>query len=141
MKNNPDFIPITTELRQILEDWKFIIQHMKLNPTSVLQLVQNYPDYLGHSDSCGIGTGGTWSSGLKNILPFLWQLKWPEDIKRRLVSATNPMGDLTINDLELAGLVLNWLALECQKGIPLAYHHIGTFCDNTLLEQGFLIPF
>ena len=41
------------------------------------------------------------------------------------------MGDLTINDLELAGLVLNWLALECQKGIPLAYHHIGTFCDNT----------
>ena len=131
MKYNPAFITLTGELRQILEDWKFIIQHMKTHPTSVLQLMQNYPDYLGHSDSCGLGTGGTWSSGLKQLLPFLWQLEWPDDIKKRLVSSTNPNGDLTINDLELAGLVLNWLALECQKGIPLAYHHIGTFCDNT----------
>jgi hypothetical protein len=131
MKNNPSFIDLTDDLRQTFLDWKFIIQHMKRTPTSVLQLMQNYPDYLGHSDSCGLGTGGTWSSGLKPIKPFLWQLEWPNDIKTRLVSSTNPKGDLTINDLELAGLVLNWLALECQKGLHLAYHHIGTFCDNT----------
>ena len=108
-----------------------MIQHMKITSTSVLQLMQNYPDYLGHSNSCGIGTSGTWNSGLKHLLPFLWQLEWPDDIKKRLVTSDNPTGDLTINDLELAGLVLNWLALECQKGVPLAYHHIRTFCDNT----------
>ena len=99
---------------------------------SVLQLVSNYPDYVGHSDACGLGTGGVWQGGLKQLLsPFLWQLEWPEDIRQALVTDANPYGTLTINDLELAGLLLNWLALECQKDIHLAFHHIGTFCDNT----------
>jgi hypothetical protein len=103
---------------------------MKDHPSSVLQLVQNIPDYIGHSDSCGLGTGGVWTSGLKSMKPFLWQLRWPDDIRNNLISSSNPKGNITINDLELAGLVLNWLALECQN-IPLAFHHIGAFCDNT----------
>ena len=130
MANNPSFINMTQELKTILEDWQHIIKHMKTTPSSVLQLVINYPDYLGHSDSCGIGTGGVWTSGLKSIKPFLWQLRWPDDIIKSLISAGNPNGHITINDLELAGLVLNWLALECQD-VPLAFHHIGALCDNT----------
>ena len=41
----------------------------------------------------------------------------------------NPDGDITINDLELAGLVLGWLVLE-QVCDDLAFKHIGIFCDN-----------
>jgi hypothetical protein len=131
MKNNPKFIKLTEDLKQILRDWKYIIQFMKQHPTSVLQLVKNYPDYIGHSDACGLGCGGTWTSGLKPLKPFLWQYEWPQDVKDNLISEKNPEGKITINDMELAGLVLNWLALECQKEAHLAFHHIGVFCDNT----------
>ena len=131
MAGDPKFVPLTDELKQTLLDWKCIIQHMKQHPSSVLQLVCNYPDYIGHSDSCRLGAGGTWGSGLKYLEPFLWQVEWPLDIQQALITENNPTGTITINDLELAGLVLNWLALECQANTPLAYHHIGAFCDNT----------
>jgi hypothetical protein len=131
MANNPDFINISTELITILEDWRYIIQHLIKTPTSVLQLVTEYPHYLGYSDACGIGAGGVWTSGLAPLSPLLWQLEWPEDIKNQLVSQTNKNGKLTINDLELAGAVLNWLALECQPNVDLIHKHIGIFCDNT----------
>lgn len=130
MAGDPDFINITPDIKQVLQDWRYIIQIMMKQPTSVLQLVVNYPDYIGYSDACRLGAGGIWCSGLKTLQPFLWQLRWPNDVINRLVTVDNPTGDLSINDLELAGAVLNWLALECQ-GIPLAYHHLATFCDNT----------
>ena len=132
MRFNPKFINLVPELKQILADWQYMIQYMKKHPTSVLQLVHNFPDYIGHSDACALGAGGVWNSGMKPIKsPFLWQVEWPKDIRESLVSASNPTGHITINDLELAGLVLNWLALELQPSIPLAFHHIGTYCDNT----------
>jgi hypothetical protein len=131
MAGNPPFIQITKELTLILTDWQYMIQYMKKHASSVLQLVHNYPDYIGHSDACRLGAGGTWTSGLKYVQPFMWQYQWPQDIRDSLVSDSNPSGRLTINDLELAGLLLNWLALECHTDIPLAFHHIGSFCDNT----------
>jgi hypothetical protein len=130
MSGNPSFIPLTSELKCILKDWQHMIKYMDDNPTSVLQLVQNYPDYIGYSDSCGIGTGGTWSSGTKHLSPFLWQLRWPADIENSLVTSSNPSGTITMNDLELAGMVLNWYALECNV-TNLRHHHIANFCDNT----------
>jgi hypothetical protein len=132
MRFNPKFINLTPELKQILRDWQYIITYMKTNPSSVLQLVTNFPDYVGNSDACALGAGGVWFSGLKHLpQPFLWQVPWPDDIRSNLISDNNPNGSLTINDLELAGLVLNWLALECQPGLQLKFHHIGVFCDNT----------
>jgi hypothetical protein len=132
MRSNPSFVNLTPELKQILSDWQYIITYMKNHPSSVLQLVTNLPDYVGNSDACALGAGGVWFSGLKNLpQPFLWQVPWPEDIRSNLVSESNPNGTLTINDLELAGLVLNWLALECQPDLQLTFHHIGVFCDNT----------
>ena len=131
MANNPDFINITKELITILEDWRYMIQYLIKHPTSVLQLIVEFPHYLGYSDSCGIGTGGVWTSGLSHLSPILWQLEWPDDIKSQLITFNNMNGTLTMNDLELAGAILNWLVLECQKNIDLTHKHIGIFCDNT----------
>jgi hypothetical protein len=130
MTGNPDFINITKEIQIILRDWRYMIQFLAKNPTSVLQLTVEIPNFLGYSDSCKIGTGGIWTSGLTNMPPLLWHLEWPEDIKSNLVTAENKFGSLTMNDLELAGAVLNWLVLECQP-ICLKHKHIGVFCDNT----------
>jgi hypothetical protein len=130
MQGNPEFVPLTCVLKQCLKDWQAIIRHMEKNPTSVLQLVKDYPAFIGYSDSCGIGTGGTWSSGLESLAPFLWKYEWPNDIKASLCTATNPTGTLTMNDLELAGMVLNIFALECNVQ-DLEFKHIASFCDNT----------
>jgi hypothetical protein len=130
MSGNPQFVPLTSELKCILKDWQYMIKYMDTTPTSILQLVQDYPDYIGYSDSCGMGTGGTWSSGTRHLSPFLWQLRWPSDIEQALVTSANPQGTITMNDLELAGMVLNWYALECNVK-DLTHHHIANFCDNT----------
>lgn len=76
MAGLPKYIAMTPMLKSILSDWCYIIKYMKAHPTSVLQLVVEYPDYIGYSDACGLGAGGIWSSGLKHLPPFLWQIRW-----------------------------------------------------------------
>ena len=97
---------------------------MKNKPTSVLQLVKNLPNYVGYSDSCRLGTGGVWTSGVEEIHPILWQLDRPADI-----IALFDNNKLSINDLELAGIVLEWLLLECISS-SLQFKHAEIFCDN-----------
>ena len=46
------------------------------------------------------------------------------------MTAEKPNGKITTNDLELAGALLGFLALEA-KGLPLKYTHLTTFCNNT----------
>jgi hypothetical protein len=130
MSGNPEFIPLTDDLKNCLKDWQAILRHMESHPTSVLQLVTDFPSYIGYSDACGLGAGGTWSSGIDNLPPFLWKYEWPKDIKDALITEHNPTGTLTINDLELAGMVLNLFALECNI-TNLKFKHIAMFCDNT----------
>ena len=130
MKGDPEYITLTPVLRQCLEDWQYFINHMKRNPTSVLQLVCHSPHYINYTDSCGLGTGGICSAGDAPLTPFLWQLEWPAPIQQALVTDTNRHGTITINDLELAGAVLGFLVLEWIH-TPLRHRHVATFCDNT----------
>lgn len=119
------FIPLTKLLKQCLQSWIPIVKHMKQHPTSVMLLVKTPPEYIGYSDACGIGAGGVWTSGTKGIRPVVWQVEWTNEIKEAFQK-----GILTINDLELAGLVLEWMALECL--LPsLVGVHVAAFCDNT----------
>ena len=45
------------------------------------------------------------------------------------MSWSNPQGDLTINDLEMAGLLLHHLVLELL--VDLKHEHVAAWCDNT----------
>jgi hypothetical protein len=64
----------------------------------------------------------------------MWQIEWPDKVKRRILTPSNPTGDLTINDLELAGMIFGWLILE--STLPdLKHQHVGIFCDNTSATQ------
>ena len=59
-----------------------------------------------------------------------WRVEFPQDIQDDLCTAENPDGKITMNDLELAGVVLGWLVLE--KLVPnLRFKHIGMNCDNS----------
>jgi len=60
---------------------------------------------------------------------MVWQLEWPEDIKDMMRKHI-----ITINDLELAAMVLVWLVLEyiCPS---IDFCHIGMACFVTKLLQ------
>eukprot|EP00957_Ditylum_brightwellii_P039861 3017650-Ditylum_brightwellii.AAC.1 len=60
----------TPMLREAIKDWRTIIQYMRKHPTSVLQLVSDFPHYLGYTDTCNRGAGGVWSAGLKHLDPL-----------------------------------------------------------------------
>ena len=107
-----------------------MVQHLSTEPTPVRLLVSNYPNYVQFTDACGLGAGGIITPGLDPMQHWVWKFEWPQDIKDSLVSWSNKKGTLTINDLELAGIVLGWLVLE-QVCKNLTYKHVGLFCDNT----------
>ena len=52
-----------------------------------------------------------------------------EQYSESLTTYQHPSGTLTINNLELAGMVMHWLALEA-KDIHLYHKHIRLFCNN-----------
>ena len=106
-----------TELSECLADWKTIIRHIHLHPTHVLQLADGFPDYLGYTDACKKGAGGVWMGITDDIGYVTWRVEFWKDIQDELCTSDNPDGKITINDLELAGVVLGWLVLEkiCPK--------------------------
>ncbi len=130
MGGHRSWIKITGELKQILSDWKVLVKILASTPTPVQLLVTDYPNYIQYTDACKLGAGGVITPGIDAFFYYVWQYEWPQDIQDMLVSWQNPNGTLTINDLELAGMVLGWLVIEYVIG-DLEYKHIGSFCDNT----------
>ena len=126
LQGKTQWIKITPALTQCFKDWCAMIKQMAKQPTHVKQLIKEFPAYIGYSNSCGLGTGGVWTSRALIIPPMLWHLECPKDIKLMFQNSL-----LTMNDLELAGMVLEWLVLECL--IPcFKFLYAIIFCDNTL---------
>lgn len=107
MHGDPQMIPLTPTIKECLSDWRYLIQHLSQTPTHVCQLCKDMPHYIGYSNACGLGAGGVLCRGTDTLFPVMWQLRWPPDIIDQVTSATNKSGDISINDLELVGLVLN----------------------------------
>lgn len=122
---NPPFVTITPALRRTLEDWRSMIKHFTHHPTPIELLLPDYPEINTFTDACKLGAGGVVTSGSIQTLPIVWQVEWPMDIQAKFDKL-----EITINDLELAGMVLGWLALD-DLAPSLDYMHIGIFSDNT----------
>ena len=131
MRNDPPFIKINNFLRQCLQDWSTLLHQLSSRPTSVRELVQTPPAFVGYVDACAFGAGGVWFSGSATIQPTVWRIQFPKYIIANLVSDKNPTGTLTNSDLEMAGLLCQWLVLECISPSSLKYKTIGIFSDNT----------
>jgi hypothetical protein len=130
MVGNPKYINVDKYLKVALEDWRTIIHFQKTHPISVKQLVANIPNIIGYGDACKQGAGGVLTPGTDPHNYIVWQVEWPTDIQQRLVTDTNPKGDISMNDLELAGIILTFLAVELTTP-NIQHKHIGTYCDNT----------
>ena len=80
-KGTSQWLRVTPDLTQCLQDWGAIIKQMGRHTTKVRQLLNNLPHYIGYSYSCVIGTGGVCTSGLNKIGPIMWKEEWPQKLK------------------------------------------------------------
>ena len=107
-----------------LSDLRTFFKILGDHPVHCQQLIPGPPAYLGYCDACKYGAGGVWISGNQNILPIVWRIKWPQSVVDRVTS-----GHVTINDLEMAGLLLQYLLLE--QLVPMEHLQTAVWCDNT----------
>ena len=126
-KHNKGYIKMTANLKDVLRDFKWLFREIANKPVNVAQIVPDLPDYHGYSDACKSGAGGVWILPTTYGTPrfVFWNLDWPIEIITLFENS-----DLSINDLEMAGVLLEWLVLE--HLVPSLEHtRAGIQCDNT----------
>jgi hypothetical protein len=120
-----------------LQDFRWIHQDLARRPTRLQELVPAPPSLLGAHDASGYGAGGVWfphltvtprSARVKSLRtdgtvrrhrlrearPIVWRYPIPENLQSRLVSHSNPSGDINNSDFELAGSLLQQeAAVQC----------------------------
>ena len=107
-----------------------LLRESTREPTRCRELTIGWPDYVGIIDASSHGVGGVVVGELSGCVPTVFRWQWPEDIRQQLVSFENPGGTISNSDLEMAGLLLLWLVIECISG-PLAEKRIALFGDNS----------
>jgi hypothetical protein len=122
---------VTDALKAILRDWSALIRLVGRRPTHVTELVEHPPAYQGFVDASKWGAGGVCSGGTKQLIPIVWFYEWPQTIRDQFCSASNKTGSLTISDLELTGILLQWLVLKHVVDMPtLRDASVSIWCDN-----------
>lgn len=101
-----------------ISDFKWILRDIESRPTRIAELIPLLASAVGHHDASGAGSGGGWfpsdhlppRAGHQHG-PFIWRLQWPDYIVNQLITDKNPLGTISISDLELAGGLLHLDAL------------------------------
>jgi hypothetical protein len=131
MRTEPAFIHLHTnrELYDAIGSIRNFLHESIAQPTKCKQLVQGHPHYIGIEDASGHGVAGVVLGELDAVVPTVFRMEWPQEIRDELVSDTNPTGSITNSDLEFAGFLLLWLVMEeiCPE---LMHKHVGMWSDN-----------
>jgi hypothetical protein len=91
-----------------LHDWEALAKTLSTTPTPIQSLVPDPPAFLGVVDASGDGIGGAWlptPQSPSTARPIIFHVPFPDHIRNRLVSASNPTGTITNSDMELAALI------------------------------------
>jgi len=122
---------LSTLVKQSLTDWQLLANTLARHPTAIQSLVPNPPTFLGAVDASSAGLGGVWMPSPlapRHATPFVFRLPFPTSVQHRLVSATNPSGDITNSDLELAALIVG--AAVLQQTYPTRHSSLLCASDN-----------
>ena len=124
------FLHRNEALRIAITECRTFLRESVSLPTKCASLVTAWPDYIGITDASSFGAGGVIIGENKKAPLTVFRLQWPPDITAAVVSDDNPNGSLTNNDLEMAGLLLLWLAIE-ETCPDLNGSHVALYSDNT----------
>ena len=124
---NKGWIKLTPPLKAILRDFTWLFKDIANNPINVAQIVPTLPNLPGYTDACKYAAGGVWilpeTTGLNRHV--LWTVPFPPQIIALFINGT-----LSINDLEMAAVLLGWLVLE-HLTPSLQHIQAGIQCDNS----------
>ena len=133
-KQSDNRVALTSLIQSILDDFREIHTQLLERPTRLQELVPIQPTMHGFHDAAGHGAGGVWYPSSTSVArstalrsgtsarrrrpkrpgPVVWRMRFPKDIQDRLVSRSNPHGDITNTDLELAGSIMHQeCAVQC----------------------------
>ena len=129
LKPTTVFLQRNQTLRTAIADIRTLLNESVASPTKCKELIGGWPHYIGYTDASGVGFGGIIIGEDAEVSPTVFRGQWPPDIQSELVSRTNPKGKLSINDLELAGLLLTWLIME-EVCPTLTERNVALFSDN-----------
>ena len=114
------------EVHESLGDWLQLIKELGSRPTSVHKIVATSVDYYGYCNICQTGAGGVWLLLESDLDPFVWRVKWPEDIVHKLAGYDG----ISISDAECVGVLLQQMGLELEV-VDLHHKKAVPFCKNT----------
>jgi hypothetical protein len=101
-------VRLTQHTHTFLQDFRWLVEDVGARPTKIDELVPDAsPSTHSACDASGTGQGGVHFVLLPNgtTLPMLWRSRWPCHLSARIVSSSNPTGDVTNSELELAASV------------------------------------
>ena len=130
LQPNRVFLHRNAQVLTALRECRTFLRESISKPTKCTQLVSAWPDFIGITDASSFGAGGIIVGERKATPLTIFRVQWPVDITNAVISDRNPNGTLTNNDLEMAGLLLLWLAMEETCG-TLKHCHVALFSDNT----------
>jgi hypothetical protein len=99
------------------------MQDLEARLTHVSELVKFTPSAAGLDDAAKPGMGGVWIG--PGFQPTVWRVEFPPDVQALFAE-----GALTINNLEMAAIVVQMMVLEAL--MPLRRTHVKIFSDNAL---------
>jgi hypothetical protein len=111
-----------SEARAALVDLRHLVLTLASRPTHVSELVEYDPELAGTCDASAAGAGGIWIG--YDVQPTVWRLAWPPEVIKLYRD-----GALTNSDLEMAGVLLQYLVAECVR--PMARCHTAIWSDNS----------
>jgi len=111
-------------IQDLFQDWTALIRLLSSRPTHAKELVATTPSYSGACDASRWGVGGVWFGINSKLPPTVWFLQWPDTIRHAFDN-----NNLTISDMELAGILLHWIVLE-HLAPNLHHKSAAIWCDN-----------
>ena len=84
------FIRFGSDLYQELSGWKDLLREGTSSPTKCTQLVTGHPDGIGIVDASKEGVGGIVVGENMPIVPTVFRLEWPEEVRELVMSDSNP---------------------------------------------------
>jgi hypothetical protein len=109
-----------------------LLRESTREPTRCREPTCGWPDFIGIVDASSHGVGGVIFVELSGCTPTIFSWQWPKDICSDIITFENPQGTITTSDLEMAVLLLLWLAMEEVCG---SLREKGSRCSMTTPPQ------
>jgi hypothetical protein len=125
-------VRLTSHTQAFLQDFRWLVEDVGSRPTQIAEIVPDAtPATKGACDASGQGLGGVHFVPLPDgrTLPMLWRQKWPSSVPARLVSSSNPNGDITNSELELAATIAQFDVLA--QAVDIRSHTVHNLSDNS----------